>query len=155
MSTMAYAFVHYNKSGDLHRDSLLACLLHVQKRGAPTRAIPITVPIPSQKEKVILQSRRETTEPEPKPDLPAQEGHGEENNVIDDEDSSSDSGSGRSSSSCSESDEENEDRRRRKEALDSPSNATERSRRPDGSSTSVRVDVCSQRRICAYRIHGC
>ena len=59
MSTMANAYVQHNKSGDLHRDSLLACLLHVQKRGAPTRAIPITVAIPSQKEKVILQSRRE------------------------------------------------------------------------------------------------
>ena len=74
-------------------------------------AIPITVAIPSKKEKVILQSRRQTTEPEPKPDLPTQEKHGEENNVIDDQDSSSDSGSG--SSSGSESDGENEDRSRR------------------------------------------
>ena len=75
------------------------------------RAIPITVAIPSKKEKVVLQSTRQTMEPEPKPDLPTQEKHGEENNVIDDQDSSSDSGSG--SSSGSESDGENEDRSRR------------------------------------------
>ena len=59
--------------------------------------------VPSQKEKVILQSRRLTSEPEQKAVQPTQEVGGEENNDIDndDDDGSSDSGSG------SKSDEEN------------------------------------------------
>ena len=77
------------------------------------RAIPIRVAIPSQKEKVILQSRTETKEPQQKTDLPTEREHTEENNVIDDEESSSDSGSGSSCSSAIESDGENEDRSRR------------------------------------------
>ena len=71
--------------------------------------MPITVAVPSQKEKVNLQSRRLTLEPEPKPVQPTQEVDGEENDDIDndDDDGSSDSGSG------SESDGENGDRSRR------------------------------------------
>ena len=43
MSTMAHAYMQHNNSGDLHRDSLLACLLYVLKQGAPTRPKPISL----------------------------------------------------------------------------------------------------------------